>query len=61
MSYYKKCHQHKPKKGKGSYEREIVSDPREIEEAFRQDQEAEDEQCTHVNTTTVDGAMPPKD
>lgn len=55
MSYFKKGHTHKPKKGKGSYDREVVSDPREIEEASRKDQEWEDEQCL-ANTTTVDGA-----
>lgn len=46
MSYFKKSHSHKPQKGKGSYTRDIVTDPREIEEAFREDQEQEDEQCT---------------
>jgi len=43
MSYFKKGHTHKPEKGKGSYDREVVTDPREIEEAFRKDQEEEDE------------------
>ena len=48
MSYFKKSHTHKPEKGKGSYDREVVIDPREIEEAFREDQEAEDEHRKHT-------------
>ena len=59
MSYQNKDHLHKPKKGKGSYDREVVNDPREIEEAFRKDQEMEDEEWP-VNTSTADGATPPQ-
>lgn len=40
MSYYNKGHQHKPMKGKGSYNRTdtCLTDPREIEEAWYEDE-----------------------
>lgn len=61
MNYYGKDHLHKPKKGKGSYERDTLS----VLEAALDDMEEglfyetefaeEPEQCS-VNTTTADGA-----
>ena len=64
MSYFKKSHQHKPKKGKGSYDRKDF-DPVEYVRETRSDNYKDScklegiEQCP-VNTTTVDGATPPK-